>query len=299
MLATVAHVLLGLVLLVSAAAKLAAPRATQAAMATFGLEDPRARTVAWTGAVVAEAGLGVAVALGVDAAAWAAAALLLAFAALLARALRGGAAGRPCGCLGARSRVSRAALARTLVLALAFALVGLVPDSDPPATTWLAIALGAVLVAVAGLGLLVVALARELGELRLAIGPSPALEIPGEGPPLGSHATAAIARFGAVAASARFAVAVFASDGCSMCQALEPSIRLLANDPLLAVEVFDEVADASVWRALAIPGSPYAVVLALDGAVLAQGTFNSLRQLESLVATAAQREREAFEALHV
>lgn len=77
-----------------------------------------------------------------------------------------------------------------------------------------------------------------------------------------------------------------------MCQALEPAVRALARDPLLAVERFDEHADAAVWRALAIPGSPYAVVLALDGTVLSQGTFNSVRQLESLVATAEARERE-------
>src|SRR5216684_8355151 len=42
-----------------------------------------------------------------------------------------------------------------------------------------------------------------------------------------------------------------------------------------------------------VPGSPYAVVLGLDGTVLAKGTFNSLGQLESVLATAERREREA------
>ena len=43
-----------------------------------------------------------------------------------------------------------------------------------------------------------------------------------------------------------------------------------------------------IWRSLAIPGSPYAVVLSADGDVLAKGTFNSLYQLESLLAHATR-----------
>src|SRR5262249_32662492 len=66
---------------------------------------------------------------------------------------------------------------------------------------------------------------------------------------------------------ARLALAVFPSDGCRMCQALGPAVAALRRDPLLAVETFDEHEDAAVWRALAIPGSPYALVLALDGTV--------------------------------
>lgn len=301
MLATVAHVALGLVLLASAGAKLAAPRRTREALATFGLRAAPARAAAWTAAVVAEAALGILVALQVPAAAWAAAALLAAFAALLARALRAGAAGRPCGCLGARSRVSRAALARTAALAAAFALVGRVPDVDPSATGWLALALALVAAALAALAVLVVALAREVGELRLAVGPQPALEIAGEGPPLGVPAEAAIARVadaGGLGEETRYAVAVFTSEGCPICQSLAPAIALLGRDPLLAVAVFDEQRDRDLWERLAIPGSPHAVVMSPDGTVLAQGTFNSLRQLESLVATAEAREREAFAAIH-
>src|SRR5215218_5963747 len=290
MLATIADVVLGLVLLGSAGAKLAAPVRTRAALVTFGLRTERARAVAWGAAVVVETVLGISVALGVDAAAWAAAALMLAFAALLARALRTGRAGQPCGWLGARSRVTPLALARTLGLAAAFALLPLVPDTDPSTDTWLAIGLGIALVAVAALALLVLALAREVGELRLALPPQMALEIEGEGPARGSRA-AVIERF-VPQPSARYALAVFSSVGCPMCQALQPAVTALQRDPLLAVEVFDEHDDADVWRAHAIPGSPYALVLALDGTVLSQGTFNSARQLESLVATGEARERE-------
>jgi hypothetical protein len=294
MLAAVAHVLLGLVLLGAAAAKLASPARTRAALATFGLRSERARAAAWSGAVAVEVALGVAVAGGATIAAAIAATLMLAFAGALARALRAGHAGQPCGCLGPLSRVSRAALLRTLALAAAFALLPLVPATDPSADAWLSIGLGAALAAIATLAVLLLALAREVGELRLALGPSPALEIPGEGPELGTR-TELVDRFDP-APTARFAVAVFASEGCPMCVALEPAVRALARDPLLAVATFDEVADRDVWRALAIPGSPYAVVLGLDGTVLAQGTFNSIRQLESVVATAESRQREAAHA---
>lgn len=296
MLATVAQLLLALTLLGFAAAKLAAPRATRLALATHGISAPRAQTAAWALVVALEIGLGIAVALGSAPAARVAAAMLAAFALLLVRALRAGRAGAPCGCLGARSRVSAAAAARTGMLAVAFALLPLVPATDPTATGWLAIGLALAFAAIAGLGLLVVALAREVGELRQALGPEAALEIPGEGPPLGVRLEL-IERFGLAGGErprgdVRFAVALFSSEGCPLCQALEPSLVLFANDPLLAVERFDEAADADVWQALGIPGSPYALVLARDGTVLAQGTFNSLRQLESLVAAAERRERE-------
>lgn len=296
MLATISGVVLGLVLLGSAGAKLAAPARTRAALATYGLRSARGRAVVWGGAVVLEIALGAGVVAGIDLAAYGAAALMLAFAALLARALRHGRAGRPCGCLGARSRVSRAALARTLLLAAAFALLPAVPHTRIATTGWLALGLGVALVAVAVLAVLLLALAREVGELRLAIPPQLPLEIDGEGPPRGSRA-AVIDRF-VPQPSARFALAVFSSDGCPMCRALEPAVAALRRDPLLAVEVFDELQDAAVWRALQIPGSPYAVVLALDGTVLAQGTFNSARQLEALVATGEARQR-APEPAHV
>jgi hypothetical protein len=290
MLATVADVLLGLVLFGSAAAKLAAPVRTRAALVTFGLKTARARALAWGGAVAFELALGAGVMAGLDSAAFAVAALMLMFVNLIERALHDGKAGQPCGCLGARSRVTRAATARAFGLAAAFALLPLVPDTDPSAETWLAIGLGIALAAIAVLAVLLFALAREVGELRLALPPQLPLEIEGEGPAHGSRA-AAIERF-VPQPSARFALAVFSSEGCPMCRALEPAVTALQRDPLLAVEVFDEHEDADVWRAHAIPGSPYALVLALDGTVLAQGTFNSARQLEALVATGEARERE-------
>jgi hypothetical protein len=67
----------------------------------------------------------------------------------------------------------------------------------------------------------------------------------------------------------------------------------VAKDPRVAVGVFDEVAEAELWRNLEIPGSPFALALDRRGTVLAKGTFNNLAQLESVLATAARRERAA------
>ena len=86
-------------------------------------------------------------------------------------------------------------------------------------------------------------------------------------------------------------LAVFSSEGCPLCAQVAPAVAHVAADPLLAVRVFDEHADAAVWRAAAVPGSPYAVALSGDGVALAKGTFNSLGQLESVLATARSRER--------
>ena len=123
--------------------------------------------------------------------------------------------------------------------------------------------------------------------LRLRLGPAAALEIPEEGPELGAPVDL-IDRFERGAES-ELALAVFTSEGCHVCRGLEPAIESLAGDPAVAVEVFDEVAEAEVWSDLAIPGSPFAIALGPDGAVLAKGTFNNLAQLESVLATAERR----------
>jgi hypothetical protein len=135
------------------------------------------------------------------------------------------------------------------------------------------------------LAVAVLALARQVGELRLAAVPQPALEIEGEGPELGAR-SALIERF---EDPARFALAVFSSEGCPLCVSLEPSLALLAGDPLVELRSFDEVRDAAAWQEASAPGSPYAVAMDRDGTVLAKGTFNSLGQLESVLASAERR----------
>lgn len=279
---------LAAILVAAAALKLADARSSREALATFGLGPERARgRAAWLALIAAELLLAGGVAAGLDAAAYAAAGLLIAFAAALAVALRTGRAGAPCACFGSRSRVGSAAIARNLVLAAAFAAVPALPGGSLSTDEWLGVGLVIALLAIAGLAIAVLALAREIGVLRLQIGPQPALEIPHEGPEVGGR-TDVIGRV--ATGGERLGLAVFTSEGCHLCRAVEPALEALARDPLVAVEVFDEVAHADVWRALDVPGSPFAVALDERGTVLAKGTFNSYGQLESILATAERRQ---------
>jgi len=87
-------------------------------------------------------------------------------------------------------------------------------------------------------------------------------------------------------------LAVFSSEGCPLCRQVAPAVEHVRSDPLVAVEIYDELLAADTWRAVQVPGSPYAVALTLDGVVLSKGTFNGLGQLESILGTARFRERE-------
>jgi hypothetical protein len=288
---TILRVLLGAVLAASAVAKLSSPQASVRALETFGFGDGPVRPLAWASLVALELGLAAGVIIGSDAAAYAAAGLMVMFAALTVSALFRGRAGAPCACFGSRSKVSWLAVARNLVLAAAFALV---PSVGRLSTEgWLAVGVGAALAACAALAVAMLALAREVGMLRLQLGTQGALEIAGEGPQIGSAASSTLAaRVGAN--DAQLGLAVFTSEGCHICQTLEPAIENVGRDPQVAVAVFDEVADAAVWREAAIPGSPFAIALSPGGTVLAKGTFNNLAQLESVLATAARRESEGI-----
>jgi hypothetical protein len=275
---------LAAILLVAAAAKLVSGGRSREALRSYGVTSARLRAVLWVATVAAEAGLAVAVAAGVPGAAAGAAALLALFALALVAAIARGRAGAPCGCFGGRSRIGWAGAARTALLAAAFAALPFLPDARPSTEAWLAFGLVVALFAVAGLAVAVLALARELGELRLAVRPQAALSLEHEGPPLGSRVEL-IERF---ERPAPISLAVFTSPGCALCRALEPSLRLVASDPEVELELFDEEADAEVWHSLSVPGSPYAVVLSPEGEVLAKGTFNTLFQLESLIAEATR-----------
>jgi hypothetical protein len=281
--------ILAATLVIAAVAKLANPSAARGGMATFGLPAG-----AWVVVVAVELALAAGVAAGLDAFAWAAAGVMTLFAGALGWALARGRGGRPCACFGARSRVSGVAVARNAVLAAGFAALPFLPAGDVSTETWLAVGLAVALVAVVALAVAVLALAREVGLLKMAVGAQGALEIPDEGPPLMAPSPL-VERF-TITPQTRLALAVFASEGCHLCRQVAPSVELLARERWLAVETFDEVADADAWAQAAAPGSPYAVALdPSDGTVLAKGTFNGLAQLESVLQTAEQR---ALEAVH-
>lgn len=275
------------VLLVSAVAKLASPGSSAAALRTFGIEAEGPRRFLWAVLIGVELLLAVGVGAGLDAAAYAAAALLVGFALALIGALRSGRIGAPCACFGTRSTVAWSSVVRNLGLATGFAALPLLPHSQLSTDQWLGLGLAMALLACVGLAVAVLALAREVGMLRLRLGPDAALEIEHEGPPIG-HRSAAINRF-RLGTRSELALAVFLSPGCRVCHGLEPAIGSLVREPFLAVETFDEEAEPGLWRDLTVPGSPYAIAFAPDGVVLAKGTFNNLAQLESIVATAEQR----------
>jgi hypothetical protein len=286
------RVALGIVLAGAALAKLASPRASIAAMASFGFEGGALRPIAWAGLIAIELALAVGVVLGSVVAAYAASALMLLFAALTAGAVLRGRAGAPCACFGPRSTVSWLGVLRNLALAAGFAAIPQVDSISLSTEAWLGIGIGVALTACAGLAVAVLALAREVGMLRLQLGTQGALEIAGEGPDVGSPAPALAARLAVPSPSGggeRLGLGVFSSEGCHLCQTLSPAIENVANDPRVAVGVFDETADAALWRELEIPGSPFAVALDERGTVLAKGTFNNLAQLESVLATAERR----------
>jgi hypothetical protein len=137
------------------------------------------------------------------------------------------------------------------------------------------------------LGVALLALAREVGVLRAAMDPrSAALEVPHEGPEVGARTTLA-ERFELT--PGRLGLAVFSSDGCGLCRALEPQVSAFGADPRVELQRFDELRDADAWAAADVPGSPFAVALDPDGTVLAKGTFNTAAQLETVLAAAERR----------
>ena len=289
-----ARLALAAMLVFAAGSKLAAPRSSQVALATFGLRAGSLRWVAWALVLLAELALAAGVAAGSDLAAWGAAALLTIFAAGLAVAVARGRTGAPCACFGSRSTVGRPGVLRNLALAAGFAALPWLPAGSLGREGWLVLGLAVALAGVAVLGVAVMALAREVGLLRLQLAPDAALEIAAEGPPVGEPS--ALAERFDLRSEARLAVAVFSSPGCRLCQSLEPAVAALRRDPFLAVEIFDEERHADVWRELGVPGSPFAVVLDTAGVVRAKGTFNSLGQLEGMLAAAERRAATAIRA---
>jgi hypothetical protein len=281
---------LSIVLAGAALAKLASPRASIAAMESFGFAGGPLRPFAWAGLIAVELGLSLAVALGSDAAAYAAAALMLLFAGATVGAILSGRAGAPCACFGPRSKVSWLGVLRNVGLAAGFALIPLVESISLGTGGWLGIAVGVALLACAALTIAVLALAREVGMLRLQLGTQGALEITGEGPDVGARSEVLAARLAPSSRSGEgLGLAVFTSEGCHLCQALSPAIENVANDPHVTVGVFDEAAESGLWRELGVPGSPFAIAMDPGGTVLAKGTFNNLAQLESVLATAERR----------
>lgn len=286
------NVALAVVLVLAAALKLREPRRSSAALAVFGISLPRLQLPLLVAVCALELAIAAVLLAGVSGAAYAAAALFGLFTLATLGALLAGRSGRPCACFGAASRLGWGSPLRSVLLAGAGALsgAGVLPAAPDSYDQALSVVVVLCLAALGGLSVVVLALARELGVMRLALGSQGALEIEAEGPPIG-----AAQAWGAQLperSAALLGLGVFSSDACPICRRLAPAVDYIASDPLLAVRVFDEAADQATWRAAAVPGSPYAVALDRAHVVLAKGTFNSLAQLESILATARKRELE-------
>jgi hypothetical protein len=286
----------GALLVASLIAKLAHPRASAAALAWVA-PRPSLRAPALVVLLIVEATLVGAIALALVGTIPALAVVLVsagvlgAAAALLARAVVAGRTGEPCGCFGATGTIGWPAVVRAGAAAF-LALLALVPP-DPMA--WLAVGVGLALVACAALAVVSFALAREVGELRIALSGDVALEIADEGPAIGVRASGWPGAAFHPSGDDVLQVAVFTSEGCAMCHRVAPAVDHLARDPKIDLVRFDEVDDGPVWAALGVPGSPFAIVADQQATPYAKGTFNSLSQLESIVATAESRRAEHAE----
>ena len=147
------------------------------------------------------------------------------------------------------------------------------------------------------LGIVVVALARQVGTLHLRLGPRGALEIDTEGPTLGEVLPPVEAR-GAdgmsllVGGAGGRRLVMFSSPTCIVCREVAPAVPAAARSADLVPQI---VHDPDVERSFDVPGTPFLMVLDELGIVRAKGTVNNLEQVEGLVDTADRRMREEGE----
>ena len=170
------------------------------------------------------------------------------------------------------------------------------------------------------LGVLVVALARQVGTLHLRMGPRGALELDEEGPPLGETpqpvaATDLDGREVWIGGPGEGQLVVFVSPGCPVCREVLPGVPAAARagrlEPVVVTDAEEPEAVATYARAgvgapvvagpglgerYGVPGTPYAIVIDPSGAVRAKGTVNNLEQVEGLVDTALRRVEEGIHA---
>ena len=163
----------------------------------------------------------------------------------------------------------------------------------------------------------VVALARQIGTLHLRLGPRGALEIDGEGPPLGEAPVPedtedTTGRTVHIGGPGEPQLLLFVTPGCHLCEQVLPALSALASRHDVAPYVLsgvdrEETAVTFGKRRLGapvvpaveiaqryrVPGTPYVVMFDRTGVVRAKGTVNNLEQMEGLVETGARRSAEA------
>jgi hypothetical protein len=278
---------LGLVLVSAAVAKAVRGDGVRAGLAAVGVPARLVVPGRWV-LVAAESGVA---ALLLSAAtsqlAGAAAALLgVSFLTALVAARARGARRVPCGCFGgAQERPLWLLALRALTVAAAGALIaaGALPAGLPSRGALVLLVMAALTLAVVVLGVALSLLARQVGQLHLALAPRSALELDSEGPPLGAAAPALVGleRRGGE-------LVLFGSAGCRLCRELEPALRAVARLRSLAVRPVGAEADPDSLDRWSVPGTPY-VVHVEDGIVAAKGLVNTREQLDGLVALGRER----------
>ena len=146
-------------------------------------------------------------------------------------------------------------------------------------------------VLLAVLGVVVVALARQIGVLHLRLGPVGALEMDDEGPVLGEappprSARASTGSAMSIGGAGEQRLLAFVSPTCPICEQVVPSLPAAADAFGLELQV---VSDPDLERAYRVPGVPFVVVFDELGVVRSKGTVNNLEQVEGLVDTARRR----------
>jgi hypothetical protein len=192
-----------------------------------------------------------------------------------------------CGCFGSKERSTDLLIVRALgftVLA-AFGMAS-VELAWPARDTLVVIALVVLGAAVVVLGLLVLALYRQVGILTLRLGPGVPLELAEEGPSVSEPAP----ELDGLVGTGPELVAFF-SPGCRLCRQLAPGVRALAREGI-PVRIVYEHEEPDAFERWHIPGTPFAVHL-IGGTVAAKGTVNTLEQLEQLIAMGAERAQHA------
>ena len=278
-LSTIALIVVGLILLLAAGAKLRRRQDFPDWLTAYGLAARYARPAAWA-VMAVEAVLGFLLIFGVGLpfSAYAAVVLGVGFVAALAWARLRGVERLRCGCFGASEGRTTHLLLRAggfTVLALFAALAESV-DVSVSSGTVVAVVLVLLSLAVVGLTLLVFALYRQVGVLTLRIGPRVPFELAEEGPELGLPAPALDGLRGR-----RSEVVFFFSSTCRICRQLSAGVAALARQGL-AVRVVEEELEGDAFARWNVPGTPFVVHL-VDGVVAAKGTVNTLEELESLV----------------
>jgi uncharacterized membrane protein YphA (DoxX/SURF4 family) len=278
-LSTIARIVVGLLLLWAAAAKLRRRQDLPDWLAAYGVPANAASPVAW-GVIAAEGVVGILLLFGIamPASAYAAIALGFVFVGALGLARLRGVERLRCGCFGASEGQTTHLLLRAVgfMLLTFLAAFGGEIDVGGSSDTLVAVALVVLTAAVILLSLLVLALYRQVGVLTMRIGPRVPFELAEEGPEVGSSAPPLEGLRGR-----RAEIVFFFSATCRLCRQLSPGVAALARQGL-SVRVVEEEQEEEAFKRWNVPGTPF-VVHVVDGVVAAKGTVNTLEELETLL----------------